>query len=737
MKKRRWLLIFVAAIFLGALGYLNRAPEDLGDNAAGRVLTMTDQGQVVFKEAAANGQEGTTVQAPSSLASNLTFTLPPTQGTNGQFLQTTDSSGTLAWGNSGAASLDSAYANGATIAMGANTITLNSITNATLLKLSQTGGGITTPALDISYTGTGPALVVSLGNTSLNGNLAVVGTSSFNSPITSPLTLSSTLQVQGGTTFNADATFSSANKLLFQSDTNLYRAAAGILQTDHSLRIKGGDPWFDILAFGATNNGTADDDTAALQAALDAAEVNGGAVFVPRGTFYINQGRLEYLSLKALTIFGTGWESKLLWNPATDTPPNPPGNYGMINIHGTGNADANHCTRVVVRDLAIDFGGSRAAPHQEFKRGLNIYNSDNVEVTGCYLKGCLHETLGIGNFGSPDTPGNRAYIAGNYFFDGSQDGLNPNNLSSTIIGNYFRQMDTGIEAGRKHLIISDNHFDDIEGSAIKISSVDSFTVTGNRIIDSPTLNAGFVQGAIYVVGGGSIEASRYGVISGNTVFENAAVTNQIGIATGLGTSITAPEDILISHNNVRGATLGIYVNRGFKVQVLNNYVVGGTGCSTGISLGDTADTDNCLVTGNHVVDTWSTATYGTLPTLGANNMQYNNHDALGLIDLQFAANHGSAPGTKIKRHLSATASLNFGSISEGVTSSLTITVTGAAVGDTVAVGPGTGWDAGNLFNHSARVSAADTVRIVVENTDAAPTDPDGSGVTWRADVWGH
>lgn len=90
-------------------------------------------------------------------------------------------------------------------------------------------------------------------------------------------------------------------------------------------------------------------------------------------------------------------------------------------------------------------------------------------------------------------------------------------------------------------------------------------------------------------------------------------------------------------------------------------------------------------------------------------------------------------GSFISKILSATASLNFGSITNGLTADLTITVTGAASGDDVIVTPPSTIEAGLIF--AGFVSAANTVKIRVGNMTAAPVDP-AAGV-WRATVIKH
>ena len=84
----------------------------------------------------------------------------------------------------------------------------------------------------------------------------------------------------------------------------------------------------------------------------------------------------------------------------------------------------------------------------------------------------------------------------------------------------------------------------------------------------------------------------------------------------------------------------------------------------------------------------------------------------------FIAGTGSATITKV---LTATASLNFPSISAAGQQDLTITVTGAATGDEVILSLPAAPTAGLVFN--AFVSAANTVTVRASNITASPIDP--------------
>lgn len=90
------------------------------------------------------------------------------------------------------------------------------------------------------------------------------------------------------------------------------------------------------------------------------------------------------------------------------------------------------------------------------------------------------------------------------------------------------------------------------------------------------------------------------------------------------------------------------------------------------------------------------------------------------------------PGASITKIRTASASLNFPSITNATQADLTITVTGAAVGDEVVMALPAAPAAGIVFN--AFVSATDTVTVRASNISASPVNPDAA--TYSVIVFG-
>jgi hypothetical protein len=87
------------------------------------------------------------------------------------------------------------------------------------------------------------------------------------------------------------------------------------LRLDADLIVKGGAPWFDVKAFGAVGN-FSNDDTTAIQAAIDAADayaggVGGAVIYFPPGV-YVVTASLNLHTKSGLTLRGAGKRSSTI-----------------------------------------------------------------------------------------------------------------------------------------------------------------------------------------------------------------------------------------------------------------------------------------------------------------------------------------------------------------------------------------------------------------------------------------
>ncbi|WP_432136840.1 glycosyl hydrolase family 28-related protein [Streptomyces sp. bgisy154] len=121
--------------------------------------------------------------------------------------------------------------------------------------------------------------------------------------------------------------------------------------------------------YGAAGDGVRDD-ADSIQAAIDAATtVDGGTVYLPRGTYMLSKP-LQIPAGEAPTIVGSGWTTVLKLEAAADC-------YALV----MSGAD----TRVAIRDLTVDGNesGQTGASGGIYAAGAVACRIDNVHFTAC------------------------------------------------------------------------------------------------------------------------------------------------------------------------------------------------------------------------------------------------------------------------------------------------------------------------------------------------------------------
>lgn len=97
-----------------------------------------------------------------------------------------------------------------------------------------------------------------------------------------------------------------------------------------------------------------------------------------------------------------------------------------------------------------------------------------------------------------------------------------------------------------------------------------------------------------------------------------------------------------------------------------------------------------------------------------------------------------AGGTPMVEHLSMAFSVTFTGLKPSTCTTANFTLTGAADGDTVALGvPNAMMTVAGIPSYSAWVSAANTITIRACNLDPNANEKTGASGTIRVDVWEH
>jgi hypothetical protein len=251
-------------------------------------------------------------------------------------------------------------------------------------------------------------------------------------------------------------------------------------------------------------------------------------------------------------------------------------------------------------------------------------------------------------------------------------------------------------------------------------SFDGVTATESRLYNNGTGPAGTIYsyvstatGDSYQQGRGSVDNNRF--YNGTEVWENL----QIGGVTKYFRRVTNTLGGDYSLNGPLGQIEYHYTSGGSSFKLVNQRVRVGTNIDQPAQViisPDAATTPGLLVVG-------ASGQSAVLLDCRTNN----NASVLSVSPTAGVTVNGSTP---ITRHLSATATLDFPSTAPQSSSELTISLTGATVGDAVFLGLPATAIANSCF--TARVTAADVVTVRFNNYSAAAVDP--ASATYRASI---
>ncbi len=334
--------------------------------------------------------------------------------------------------------------------------------------------------------------------------------------------------------------------------------------------------WLNIQSYGAKGDGVTDD-AAAFQAAADALPASGGAIYLPPTAANIYQFGTTRVNIGApIAISCASTATTLRWNVTTLSDPGGT-DRGVLNIRGT---DSAYLPFVRIAHCGFAFGATRTSPYAEGRRGINIYNADNIYITGNEFDGSVGEMVGLGNFCrapvrlcGPANPGTTASITGNVFSNQVQDALNPNVFDAVIKGNRFLTGTTAIEAGRNGVTITNNEVYDSLSQFVKLSGVDGFLIAGNHCIDClDQRSIANQQGMINVADTGAGVPSRNGTIANNIFALSSTGTFNNQTAIFIADTSGPAVNVLVDGNNIVGIQTGIEGVTLTKSIIQNNFI---------------------------------------------------------------------------------------------------------------------------------------------------------------------
>jgi hypothetical protein len=324
--------------------------------------------------------------------------------------------------------------------------------------------------------------------------------------------------------------------LLFTTATPMY---AGAPASDIHL--------FDVKNYGAVGDG-ATNDRAAIQSAIDAAEVDGGTVYFPAGVYYLDGDGSELLLIeKQIRLLGDGYRSILA---VAGTVPN---TTDVIRINPTDFAylyGINGITITAAKFTDPLNPPARHAINIDIQEGNEVYYFAKFNMENCF----------IGIFGDYSIKLTNPYNIDGFFTSVFQNnvingGMDLDRAGDTlnIIGNQITGPRTGVKLsmvpGASHVTISHNNITS-HGGAIHLTSGSQVKILYNQI-EQIWSYTGTEDAMI------SINGSQITEIIGNNM-------------NGFG-SINKPGTVKVANNiRVHGAN---------KTRIHSNYLSAGTGAN--------------------------------------------------------------------------------------------------------------------------------------------------------------
>lgn len=509
--------------------------------------------------------------------------------------------------------------------------------------------------------------------------------------------------------------------------------------TQNLLAFTGAGGWADLPGrylnakwFGAKGDG-ATDDTVALQAAINRAATLKLNLYIPAGWYKFTRLWLIYDATNnpgypstdqgRQVIFGDdGRMARAAFTSGLK--------YGTVleSTHSVGpaiNLEATSAIRgIVLRDLALIASNTtwavsatqisqraglvRVGVEQQGSGGGVIWRDSNHTIfDDVWLHGAGKDVSGIGfHVAHPSVSGgvHRIPSLGSSAFNiGLQIGEDTTGAASS-----FNAVDVGPME-----VIDCNTGIIVQGGARGVK------------LDSPHVETCATRG-IWVRGG----AQQTTIITPFLNNSTATVADiQLGDSAASGTSREWRRCLILSPTITNVNSRGIY--REFAnastlgLTILNpSLAAAAAGIGTGIDLGSGIPRGVAIIN----------PSYTNLGTNRAgDNPEFLVEDGVVTCAQGLIVGTGTSTGTQVTAYYSATAALAFGTIAANTVGVLTMTVTGAAIGDTVEVVPDGTPGTGLVW--SGRVSAANTVEVRVGNvTTGGVVTTDR---TWRASVFAH
>lgn len=378
--------------------------------------------------------------------------------------------------------------------------------------------------------------------------------------------------------------------------------------------------WYNVKDYGALGGG-ATDDTAEIQAAVDAAEAaGGGTVFFPSGTYLVSNIDMGAATYDNISLVGAGASSIIKQAAAA--------NDDLFFIR--------YATNITFRDLKFDGNASNQATGANsffggnssclvLARDINSTGSSagvqegGIRFLNCVFYNWFWDAINV----SSDAAGlvvDGCFFDGNGFTGGETYHFAINNQCKqfSIVNNQIRNIDGGgVYMEGDNTTLSEATYTSVDGfGSIANNTVENclwgirsqnlgvaHSIVGNQISDC--------QSGIALDASGLTQSGESDYQHQNIVANNAIRTITKSTLNGDGISILNHRNSVVSGNSIESAVTGIRITSSGMVAVSGNAIRKSGGIGVRIS-----DSTNITICGNVIADGMQSAS-GTYETAGS------------------------------------------------------------------------------------------------------------------------
>lgn len=328
---------------------------------------------------------------------------------------------------------------------------------------------------------------------------------------------------------------------------------------------------FNVKSYGALGDG-ANDDTAEVQAAIDAAEAaGGGVVYFPKGTYLMSA---QLTSTEAIALLGDGQQLSILkWNASggithtggsTATPTGRKIFYAkglsfIADFAGAGTAiDLNYTVvsgsvSKLVSIVDCEFNKSNTAGTY-WNRSIDMENARDTEIIQCNFRGNQTSRVmeGIRINGGNDPTSHRITGCVFYFLNSAieigdtVEGVYVNNCDAVAVNYGVYWATTG---GEPLLCVQNSHISAFTSTLYLTNCLEAIII-GNALYARHDAT-GVVSGVQFNSGCDNC------VVANNRISYNGSTFGYNGVVTASGAT-----DIMVHNNNFEGCATGVYFQAG-------------------------------------------------------------------------------------------------------------------------------------------------------------------------------